>query len=93
MKLADATVPAHESVTFECEVSKDDSPVEWLLNKEKIEPGEKYEIHQDGRKHSLTVHDLKPEDSGEYTARVGSNDTSASLAVSGRICFKNSYQS
>jgi titin len=83
VKLSDTTAPTNETATFTCEVSRDDAEVEWLTKNETIEPSEKFEISREGRKHSLTVHDLQPEDSGEYTARVGGHDTSASLTVTG----------
>ncbi|KAH9498303.1 hypothetical protein Btru_006488 [Bulinus truncatus] len=81
IKLSDTTAPTNETATFTCEVSRDDADVQWLTKNDTIEPSEKFEISQDGRKHSLTVHDLQPEDSGEYTARVGRHDTTASLTV------------
>ena len=74
-------------MTFTCEVNKPDEKVVWLHNDTPIVPSKKLEVHASDRKHSLTVHDLKPEDSGQYTARVGtpprSNDTTASLTISG----------
>ncbi|RUS90389.1 hypothetical protein EGW08_001884 [Elysia chlorotica] len=83
LPLSDTTAQAHESVTFTCEVTKDDADVQWLMNNEEVTPSNKFKVAKEGRKHSLTVVDLQPEDSGEFTARVGGNDTSASLTVSG----------
>ncbi|GFS00827.1 titin [Elysia marginata] len=82
LPLSDTTAQAHESATFTCEVTKDDADVQWLVNNKEVTPNEKFKVAKDGRKHSLTVVDLQPEDSGEFTARVGGNDTSASLTVS-----------
>lgn len=87
VQLADTTAPTNETATFTCEVSRDDADVQWLTNNETIEPSEKFEISQEGRKHSLTVHDLQPQDSGDYTARVGGHDTTASLTVTGEKAF------
>ncbi|GFO38541.1 titin, partial [Plakobranchus ocellatus] len=81
LPLSDTSAQAHESATFTCEVSKDDADVQWLVNDKEITPSDKFQVAKDGRKHSLTVVDLQPEDSGEFTARVGGKDTSASLTV------------
>ena len=84
LPLSDTTAQAHESATFTCEVSKDDAEVQWLVNNKEVTPSDKFKVEKDGRKHSLTVADLQPEDSGEFTARIGGNDTSASLTVIGK---------
>ena len=87
LPLSDTTAQAHESATFTCEVTKDDADVQWLHKNEEVKPSDKFKVEKDGRKHSLTVLDLEPEDSGEFTARVGGKDTSANLTVSGRFAY------
>ena len=85
VKLSDTTAEESETVQLSCEVSKPDVTVDWLLNKEVLAPNEKFDMTQDGVTHTLTIADVTPDDSGTYTARVGGNETSASLTVKGKF--------
>lgn len=85
IKLEDKTVDESETVQFTCEVNKPDVEVDWLLNKDVLEPSERYDIVHDGVTHTLTIADATPDDTGTYTARVGPNETSAALTVKGKI--------
>ena len=85
VKLSDTTAEESETVQLSCEVSKPDVMVDWLLNKEVLAPSEKFDMTQDGVTHTLTSADVTPDDSGTYTARVGGNETSASLTVKGKF--------
>ena len=84
IKLSDTTAEESETVQLSCEVSKPDVTVDWVLNKEVLAPSEKFDIAQDGVTHTLTIADVTPDDSGTYTARVGSNETSAALTINGK---------
>ncbi|PIK60955.1 putative titin [Apostichopus japonicus] len=84
--LEDKQVPEEtEEVTLECEVSKDkpkDTEVTWKKGKDTLSPDdEKYVIKKDGRRHSLTIKDVTPEDADEYTCTVGDKETAAKVTV------------
>lgn len=88
--LEDTKVPEESpKVVLECEVSKDKpevTEVTWKKDKDTLSPDdEKYVIKKDGRRLSLTIKDVKPEDSGEYTCAVGDKETTAKVTVEGRL--------
>ncbi|XP_029444171.1 obscurin isoform X11 [Rhinatrema bivittatum] len=68
-------------VTFCCEVSKPNAPVEWRKGSLRLQSGIKYEMKQKECTVELTIHDLKLEDAGEYSCNSGDQETRASLTV------------
>ena len=66
-------------------MDREDAEVIWLHNDKPVEANAKFEIAKSGCQHSLIVHDLQPQDSGLYTAKVGGHDTSASLTICGML--------
>ncbi len=84
--LKDITTSEGETVTLECELSKAGQPVEWLRNGKKIPKSDKnVTISAEGPKHSLTLKDVKVDDSAEFTAKVGDVSTAAKLTVQGQL--------
>lgn len=72
-----------DDITLHCEVSKPGVRVEWRKGGVVLQPGNKYEMKQEGRVRELCIHNLQPEDSGYYTCDAGDQLTTASLAVQG----------
>uniref|UniRef100_A0A8B9GXJ4 Ig-like domain-containing protein n=1 Tax=Astyanax mexicanus TaxID=7994 RepID=A0A8B9GXJ4_ASTMX len=73
-----------ESVTWSCELSKSSSAVQWRKGEVELCSCAKYEFKQDGHHFQLIIHNLEPEDSGEYTCDSGDRQSTARLAVQGR---------
>ncbi|MCI4374319.1 hypothetical protein PGIGA_G00004900 [Pangasianodon gigas] len=89
-ELKDQKALEKESVTWCCELSKPGIPVQWRKGEVDLCSCAKYEFRQDGHLVQLIIHDLDPEDSGDYTCDSGDQKTTAHLEVKALpILFKN----
>ncbi|XP_067234423.1 obscurin isoform X4 [Chanodichthys erythropterus] len=79
--LKNQTAVEGESISFQCELSKADIPVEWCRGEIGLCPCAKYEFKQDGHHAQLVIHDLEPEDSGDYICDTGERQSIAYLEV------------
>ncbi|XP_073724075.1 obscurin [Misgurnus anguillicaudatus] len=70
-----------ETAFLSCELSKPGVAVQWRKGTMLLNPGNKYEIKQDGCVQRLQIHDLKGIDSGTYKCSAGSLVTTAFLVV------------
>ncbi|XP_077160177.1 obscurin isoform X7 [Paroedura picta] len=78
---------------FRCEASKPGARVEWKKDSSAIQPGQKFEIRAEGNAHILTIHDLVPEDSGQYSCNTADRKTTARLKVKALpVLFKRRLQ-
>ncbi|XP_053094487.1 obscurin isoform X5 [Pangasianodon hypophthalmus] len=90
LELKDQKALEKESVTWCCELSKPGIPVQWRKGEVDLCSCAKYEFRQDGHLVQLIIHDLDPEDSGDYTCDSGDQKTTAHLEVKALpILFKN----
>ncbi|XP_074841400.1 obscurin isoform X2 [Carettochelys insculpta] len=64
-----------------CELSKPNIPVEWKKASAVIKASKKFEIKEEGNVHTLIIHDLKLEDSGEYSCKTADKKTTARLDI------------
>ncbi|XP_043921975.1 obscurin [Protopterus annectens] len=83
-ELSNEEAEEDEAVTFSCEITKPDAPVEWRKGSVVLLPSSKFEIKQLGTVCELVIHNLEPEDCGEYTCDTGMRQTTASLFVQER---------
>lgn len=90
-ELKDQKALEKESVTWSCELSKPGIPVQWRKGEVNLCTCAKYEFRQDGHLVQLIIHDLDPEDSGEYTCNCGDQKTTAHLEVKGRVFGKSAF--
>ena len=81
--LKDQAVVEKEPVTFTCEMSKSNQPVQWLRDGKPIRQGVKYKISSDGLVYSLTIPKPSVEDSAEYTVKTGDVSSTGKLTVTG----------
>ncbi|KAL2081285.1 hypothetical protein ACEWY4_023138 [Coilia grayii] len=80
-KLESVEVPETYSGEFECELSREDAEGTWYFENKEITPSLKYVVSSRRGRHSLSVKDVKKEDQGKYTFKVGNLSTSASLKM------------
>ncbi|CAM4723719.1 unnamed protein product [Leuciscus chuanchicus] len=91
--LKNQTAVEGESIRFRCELSKADIPVEWRRGEIGLCPCAKYEFKQDGHHAQLVIHDLEPEDSGDYICDTGDRQSTAYLEVKALpVLFKSSLK-
>ncbi|XP_038654386.1 obscurin isoform X3 [Scyliorhinus canicula] len=86
---------AHEgdTATFCCELTKADAPVKWRKGSLSLHPSDKHEMKQNGSTVELLIHNLKLEDSGEYTCDSGDKKTKSCLKVKALpVVFKQELQ-
>lgn len=77
-------IQVEPSRTVEIVVEAPDTttPATWYKDQVKVDhDGTKYEMVTKERKRSLVVHDVKPEDAGEYVCQVGPHRTTARVEV------------
>ncbi|KAG7455294.1 hypothetical protein MATL_G00255020 [Megalops atlanticus] len=70
-----------EDVTLRCETSRPNATVTWRKGSKVLTQGGKYSIQQQGCEHSLVIHKLRPEDTGDYTCDTGTSTSTATLTV------------
>ncbi|XP_041848261.1 obscurin-like [Melanotaenia boesemani] len=67
--------------SLSCETSSPDCKVTWRKGSAVLTQGEKYTMHQKATTHTLVIHKLITEDSGEYTCDTGDKKSTATLTV------------
>ncbi|XP_014826379.1 PREDICTED: obscurin isoform X17 [Poecilia mexicana] len=67
--------------TLSCETSSPGCKVTWWKGSTVLSQGEKYTIQQRATTHSLVIHKLVKEDSGEYTCDTGDKKSTARLTI------------
>uniref|UniRef100_A0A3Q3DN76 Ig-like domain-containing protein n=1 Tax=Hippocampus comes TaxID=109280 RepID=A0A3Q3DN76_HIPCM len=73
-----------EKVTLSCETSSPTCKVTWRKGSTLLSHGEKYSIDQSAAIHTLVIHKLRPEDSGEYSCDTGDKKSAATVTVKGK---------
>lgn len=81
--LQNQEVKEGESVTLTCEYSIPGVHFGWRKGAETLKPSEKYHMKQRKSYISLTIHNLMPEDSGNYTCICRDQRTMAAVTVNG----------
>jgi len=90
--LDDKTCTEYDDVEFTCEVNKPDKTVTWYRDDVQLKPSDKYQITEENVTHTLKINNVPLEESGEISACVGDDRTSAKLTVKGSyvcICIRS----
>ncbi|XP_056306268.1 obscurin isoform X11 [Danio aesculapii] len=88
--LKNQTAVEGESISFQCELSKPDIAVEWRRGEIGLCPCAKYELKQHGHHAQLIIHNLEPEDSGDYICDTRDRQSIAYLKVNALpVLFKS----
>ncbi|XP_048474365.1 obscurin [Rhincodon typus] len=83
-----------DTASLRCELSKADAPVKWRKESILLHPSDKHEMKQEGSSVELLIHNLKLDDSGEYTCDSGDKKTKSCLKVKALpVLFKQGLQS
>ncbi|XP_059391295.1 obscurin-like [Carassius carassius] len=91
--LKNQTAVEGQTISFQCELSKADILVEWRRGEIGLYPCAKYEFKKDGHRAQLIIHDLEPEDSGDYICDTGERQSIAYLEVKALpVLFKSSLK-
>lgn len=85
--LESVEVPESYAGEFECELSREDAEGTWYFESKEITPGTKYVVSSRRGRHSLCVKDVKKEDQGKYTFKVGDLKTSATLKMKCKLMY------
>uniref|UniRef100_A0A6I8NYZ4 Uncharacterized protein n=1 Tax=Ornithorhynchus anatinus TaxID=9258 RepID=A0A6I8NYZ4_ORNAN len=87
--LRDAAAEEGAAVTLRCQLSAAAvaaaAPVEWRKGGRLLEPGPKYQLRRDGAVAELVIRELDARDAGRYSCVCGDQDTTANVAVTGRV--------
>lgn len=74
-------VPETYAGDFEVELSCEDAEGTWFFGDKELSPSSKYVMASRRGRQTLTVKDVKKEDQGKYSFKVGEFTTSASLKM------------
>ncbi|XP_031223951.1 obscurin-like protein 1 isoform X3 [Mastomys coucha] len=77
------TVLINRRAVLEVTVSRPGGHVCWMREGVELCPGNKYEMRSQGTTHSLVIHDVRPEDQGNYSCQAGQDSADTKLLVEG----------
>lgn len=83
-QLEDKTAAAGQDISLSCELSKPDATIRWYKDGKAIRKSQKYDLHQEGTRATLIIHESTVKDSGEYTCETEVSKTKARITVQGQ---------
>jgi len=72
-KLTNIDTEEFQKIEFKCETNRDNLQIEWFKDGKLIEQNEHFYIENNGKLHSLIIHDVLINDQGSYTCQIKSN--------------------
>ncbi|XP_023777818.1 obscurin [Cyanistes caeruleus] len=79
--LKNEEVEEGRTAVLRCELTRPHARLEWRKGDTVLQPGDKYEIRQEGTRAELLIYEAEAQDAGEYTCDSGDQQTTASLQV------------
>ena len=81
--LQNSEIEEFQTIELMCETNRENLPVEWFKDSKLVETNEHFSLENNGRIHSLIIHDVLMNDQGSYTCQIKSNGktTIATLKV------------
>ncbi|KAL2098327.1 hypothetical protein ACEWY4_007534 [Coilia grayii] len=84
-ELQNVSVVAGKDAVFTCEMSEINHNIKWSKDGKAIQKCQKYDINQEGKNTTLTVHKVTSKDSGTYSCEIlDGPSTEATLEVQGK---------
>lgn len=80
-KMEDLTIAEGEKATFNIELTKGDAWVRWYKNGVELQFSDHIQLSIDGKKQKLKIYKTTSEDAGEYSCKVGDQESVATLTV------------
>lgn len=71
------------SVVLRCELSKAGVPIEWWKGEDRLTPGGRYQMRQDGKVAEMEIVNVLPNDAGVYSCNAGNHKSSAEVKITG----------
>lgn len=82
--LADVHVYEKDEAKFELEISREPKSFRWLKGSQELSTDDKFELHVEGKRHSLIVKSARYEDEGKYMFEAEDKRTSGKLIIKGK---------
>lgn len=82
--LTDVHVYEKDEARFECEVSRQPKTLRWLKGSQEIATDDKFEVLQEGKRHTLVIKSAAYEDEAKYMFEAEDKRTSAKLVIQGK---------
>lgn len=82
--LADVHVYEKDEAKFELEISREPKSFRWLKGSQELSTDDKFELHVEGKRHSLFVKSARYEDEGKYMFEAEDKRTSGKLIIKGK---------
>lgn len=82
--LEDQEATEGDKTSLSCETSSPDCKVTWWKGSTLLAHGEKYKMEHRATTHTLIIHKLNVEDTGEYTCDTGDKKSTATVTVKGK---------
>lgn len=88
--LSDVHVYEKDEARFELEVSREPATFHWFKGTQELENDDKFEIIQEGKRHTLVVRSARYSDEARYSFEAEDKRTSGKLIIEGRLsrCFR-----
>ncbi|KAI4872326.1 hypothetical protein NFI96_027754 [Prochilodus magdalenae] len=69
------------NVVLRCELSKAGVPIEWWKGEDRLMPGGRYHMRQDGKVAEMEITNAHPTDAGKYSCVTGNQKTTADVKI------------